>query len=73
MRTVLVGRISTLLSMTSLKDNFDGKTHFILKDLSTNGTAVSYSGQASEEVRHYFIWILDLEKEEGKWKIEVHV
>lgn len=33
---------------------------------------VSYSGQAEEEVRHHFIWILDLEKEEGKWEIEVN-
>ena len=36
-------------------DNFDSKTHLILKEVSTNGTAVSYSGQASEEVRHRFI------------------
>ena len=55
------------------KDNVDGKPHLILKDLSTNGTAVSYSGQASEEVRHRFIWILDLEKEEGKWEIKINV
>ena len=34
---------------------------------------MSYSGQASEEIQHQFIWILDLEKEEGKWEIEVYV
>ena len=52
---------------------FDGKKHLILRDSSTNGTAVSYSDQARDEVRHHFTWILDLEKEEGKWEIEIHV
>lgn len=37
----------------------------ILKDSSTRGTAVSYDGQAKEEVRHHFTWILEPEKEEG--------
>ena len=45
----------------------------ILRDSSTNGTAISYSGQARKEVRHHFTWILNLEKEEGKWEVEVHV
>lgn len=35
--------------------------------------AVSYNGQAEEEVRHHFTWILDLKKEEGKWEVVVHV
>ena len=52
---------------------FDGERHLMLRDLSTNGTAVSYSGQAKNEVRHNFTWILDLKKEQGKWEIEVHV
>ena len=50
----------------------DRKKRLILRDSSTNGTAVSYSRQAEKEVRHHFTWILDLEKEEGKWEIEVH-
>lgn len=50
----------------------DKKKHLILRDSSRHGTAVSYSGQAEEEVRHHFTWILDLNKEEGKWEVEVH-
>ena len=49
------------------------KKRLILKDSSTNGMAVSYSGQAEQEVRHHFTWILDLEKEEGKWEVEIHI
>lgn len=49
------------------------KRRLILRDSSTNGTAVSYSGQAKKEVRHHFTWVLDLEKEEEKWQVEVHV
>ena len=52
---------------------FDDKKRLILRDSSTNGTAVSYSGQARKEVRHHFTWILNLEKKEGKWDVEVHV
>ena len=51
----------------------NGKKHLILRDSSTHGTAVSYSGQARDELRHHFTWILDLEKEEGKWEIEIHI
>ncbi len=47
---------------------FGEKKHLMLRDSSANGTAVSYSGQAREEVRHHFTWILDLEKEEGGGK-----
>ena len=65
--------ISGLHFYITFDDIFDDGKHLILRDLSTNGMAVSYSGQASEEVRHHSTWILDLEKEEGKWKIEVHV
>ena len=54
-------------------DTIDEKTHLVLRDSSTNGTAVSYDGQASKEVRHHFTWILDLQKEEGKWEVRVHV
>jgi len=52
---------------------FNGEKHLILRDSSTNGMAVSYSGQAREEVRHHFTWILDLKKEEEKWDVEVHI
>ena len=52
---------------------FDEGKHVILQDSSICGTAVSYSGQAEDEVRKNFTWILDLEKEEGKWDIKVHV
>ena len=61
----------------------------MLRDSSTWGTAVSYSGQAEHEVRHKFTWILNLkeiegekgvgekgegEKEgKGEWKLKVHV
>lgn len=62
-----------------LFDVVNKKTRFVLRDSSTNGTAVSYDGQAREEVRHQFTWILDLEKHEvkhrksKKWEIEVLV
>lgn len=54
-------------------DVIRGERRLVLRDSSTNGTAVSYSGQAEEEVRHHFPWILNLEKTDWKWKIEVHV
>jgi len=44
-----------------------------LRDSSTNGTAVSYSGQAKKEVRHHFTWILDLKRKKGKWEVGVHI
>ncbi len=49
---------------------FDEQGHLILKDLSTHGTAVSYDGQARDEVQRRFTWRLDLEME---WDVEVHV
>ena len=59
-------------------DVINNEKRFVLRDFSTNGTAVSYDGQAEAEVRHHFTWILNLPKrEEGgkikEWKIEVHV
>ncbi|KAI4268409.1 MAG: hypothetical protein LQ337_007857, partial [Flavoplaca oasis] len=54
-------------------DIFHGERRLVLKDSSTNGTAVSYNRQAEEEVRHYFPWILNLEKQNGEWEIKVHV
>ena len=65
--------ISGLHFSITFDDTIDDEKHLILKDSSTNGTAVGYNGQASEEVRHHFTWILDLKKEEGKWEIEVNV
>ncbi|KAI9777434.1 MAG: hypothetical protein M1816_004724 [Peltula sp. TS41687] len=52
---------------------FNEEQRLVLKDSSTHGTSVSYSGQAKDEVRHHFTWILDLKKDEGKWDVEVHV
>lgn len=54
--------ISGLHFCITFDDTIDDKKHLILRGSSTNGTAVSYSGQAIEEVRHHFTWILDLEK-----------
>ena len=54
-------------------DTIDKRSHLVLRDSSTNGMAVSYDGQANKEVRHHFTWILDLQKEEGKWEVRVHV
>lgn len=45
----------------------------MLKDVSTNGTAVAYNSQAGNEKRNHFTWILDLEKEVGRWELKVHV
>ena len=64
--------ISGLHFCITFDDTIDDKKHLILRDSSTNGTAISYNGQASEEVRRHFTWILDLEKEQGKWEIEVN-
>jgi len=50
---------------------FNGKKRLILKDVSTRGMAVAYSGQAQNEIRDHFTWILDLEKDDGKWEVEV--
>ncbi|KAI9778186.1 MAG: hypothetical protein M1816_004238 [Peltula sp. TS41687] len=54
-------------------DVIGGDKCFVLRDSSTNGTAVSYNRQASREVRHHFTWILNLKKKEGEWDIKVHV
>ncbi|MDI1488801.1 MAG: hypothetical protein OHK93_008077 [Ramalina farinacea] len=54
-------------------DLIGGKRRLVLTDCSTHGTAVIYNGQAREEVRHHFTWILNLAKGEGEWKIVVHV
>lgn len=64
--------ISGLHFCITFDDTIDDEKHLILRDSSTNGTAVSYSGQAEEEVRHHFTWILDLKKEEGKWEVQVY-
>jgi hypothetical protein len=45
---------------------FNEQGHPILKGLSTRGTAVSYDGQAKDEVRYRFFWRLDLDKDDGK-------
>lgn len=52
--------------------NVNGVRRLILKDVSTNGTAVAYSGQGGFQVRQR-IWLLDLTKEEGRWEVEVRV
>ena len=60
-------------------DVIDGKRGLVLKGSSSNGTAVSYSGQAEDEVRRHFTWILNLEMRDrrgrikGGWDVEVHV
>lgn len=46
--------ISGLHFCITFDDTIDDKKHLILRDSSRNGTAVSYSGQAEEEVRHHF-------------------
>ena len=47
----------------------------ILKVHSTHGLAVSYNGQADDEIRRNFTWMLDLEKEngDGEYDVVVHV
>ena len=51
----------------------NGEKHLMLRDSLTNGMAVSYSSQARDEVQHHFTWILDLEKEQRKWEIKIHI
>ncbi|KAL9029909.1 MAG: hypothetical protein Q9196_001912 [Gyalolechia fulgens] len=64
--------ISGLQFCITFDDTIDHKTHLVLKDSSTNGTAVGYSDQAKYEVRRHFTWILDLSKEGGEWEFVVH-
>ena len=54
-------------------DVIRGERCLVLRDSSTNGTAVSYDGQAEKEVRRHFPWILNLKKRVGKWEVKVHV
>ncbi|KAL8833850.1 MAG: hypothetical protein Q9176_007768 [Flavoplaca citrina] len=54
-------------------DVIHGERSLVLRDSSTNGTAVTYNGQAEEDVRHDFSWILNLEKKNGEREIKVHV
>lgn len=37
---------------------FDAQRRVVLRDTSTNGTSVSYDGQAQNEVRSHFTWII---------------
>ncbi|KAL8949551.1 MAG: hypothetical protein Q9222_004343 [Ikaeria aurantiellina] len=53
--------------------NTDGERLLILRDRSSNGMAVSYNGQAKEELRRDFTWILNLKNERRKWDVEIHV
>ena len=66
-------QISGLYFYITFDITIDSERHLILRDSSTNGTAVSYSGQAKDKVRYHFTWILDLKKKEGKWEVEVHI
>lgn len=52
---------------------FDEQHRLILKVCSKHGMAVAYNGQAKNEVRHRFTWILDLKKEKGDWDVEICV
>ncbi|KAL8816167.1 MAG: hypothetical protein Q9223_004776 [Gallowayella weberi] len=66
--------ISGLHFWITFDDTIDKRgPRLILRDSSTNGTAVGYNDQAIKEVRRHFTWILDLEKEEGKWEVVVNV
>ncbi|QSS50360.1 serine/threonine protein kinase [Histoplasma capsulatum var. duboisii H88] len=47
---------------------FDDKGYLIIKDESTNGTAVSYDGWGAEKTRHHFKWILFPER-----KLRIHL
>ncbi|KAI9675746.1 MAG: hypothetical protein M1817_001113 [Caeruleum heppii] len=52
---------------------FNQNKRLILEDFSTYGTAVSYNGQAKDEVRNRFIWILDLKPNVGRYDVQVHI
>lgn len=52
---------------------YNEQMRLVLKASSTQGTAVSYSGQASAQPRRQFVWVLDLIKTDGKWEIKVHL
>ncbi len=58
--------MSGLHFCTTFDVTLNEEKRLILRDSSTNGMAVSYSGQAEQEMRYHFTWVLDLEKEEGK-------
>ncbi|KAI9670781.1 MAG: hypothetical protein M1817_003892 [Caeruleum heppii] len=52
---------------------FDDAGNVYLKDSSTWGTVVSYSGQANEQIRRHFTWRLSHPKKAGKWDVRVGV
>ena len=72
---VLLGYRGTIaLSGLHFYLTFDEEGHVFLTDESTYGMAVSYDGQAKDEIRRRFTWRLDLKKENGsEWDVEVHV
>ncbi len=51
----------------------ENEKHFILKNSSINEMIVDYNDQATEKMRHHFIWILNLKKKKKKWEIEIHI
>ncbi len=59
-------RISKLHFCIIFDNTIDYKKYLILRDFSINRTVVSYSGEAKEKLRRYFIWILDVGKKERK-------
>ncbi len=53
---------------------FDEQKRVVLRDFSRWGTSVSYDGQARNQIRHHFTWIIDFNDEKVDFKtIEVRI
>ena len=47
-----------MVSQNHFSITFDAERRVVLRDASTNRTAVSYNGQARNELRRHFTWII---------------
>ncbi|KAL8789780.1 MAG: hypothetical protein Q9195_006672 [Heterodermia aff. obscurata] len=58
-------------------DMINGEKRLVLRDSSTNGTAVSFDSHGKDEKRNHFTWILNRPMYQkggvGEWKIKVHL
>ena len=73
---ILLGhRGTTGISGRHFSLNVDENRRVVLRDNSTYGTSVSYGGQAEDQVRRNFTWILSLEPESAirLGEITIHI
>ncbi|KAK2748336.1 hypothetical protein FQN57_000994 [Myotisia sp. PD_48] len=68
------GETEAYISRAHFSITFNAGRYLVLKDFSTRGTAVSYDGQAENERRRRFTWIINLPDGNGALSnVKVHI